>query len=329
MSEPTYRQALAHGLQLAWRHKQLWLLGFFATFLGQVGLTDFIVKFFVVSKQYVAYPLFFHIPRLLKVVGQGFGDMNLRADQWLWLIWLGLFLIAALAIIIFVATVSQGALISEIATFIKRPHKGHINTDRSWQDGRRHFGRLFFLQILKKLTLCLLVTVVGFGLFIAMTSGSRLDQIMFSLLFLLGAVFAVLLSFLFLYAAAYVVIEEHTIREALQAAWRLFTSHWLVSLEIGCILFLANLVAGGVVGLGMIFFVLELAILWFLGLFVGGALLWSIGLLVASAIFVVFVILLGTLLTTFTTSVWTYLFMKMHKEGIHSRLIHFFRRSRA
>ncbi|OGH68500.1 MAG: hypothetical protein A3J66_00225 [Candidatus Magasanikbacteria bacterium RIFCSPHIGHO2_02_FULL_47_14] len=325
MTEPTYRQALAHGLQLVWRHKQLWLLGFFATFLGQVGLTDFIVKFFVVTKQYVAYPLLFQTPRLLKIVGQGFVDMELSADQWLWLTWLGIFFLAAFFMLVFVATASQGALISGISTFIKRPHKGHINTENAWKEGRRHFGRLFFLQILKRVVLWALVTVVGFGLFVAVTTTSRVDHVLFSFLFLLGGLFAVILSFIFLYSAAYVVIEEYGVSEALRASWRLFINHWLVSLEIGFILFLANLIAGAIVGVGMVFFVLELAVVWFFGLFVGGPIFWSIGLLVASAIFVTFVIFLGTLLTTFTTSVWTYLFMKMHKEGIRSRLVHLFR----
>jgi len=45
---------------------------------------------------------------------------------------------------------------------------------------------------------------------------------------------------------------------------------------------------------------------------------------IGGAFFLLFVFLLWSFFQVFTVSVWTYLFMKMHKEGVRSRVIGFF-----
>jgi len=65
-------------------------------------------------------------------------------------------------------------------------------------------------------------------------------------------------------------------------------------------------------------------LLWFIAVLTGKAVLFTLGMVIGGAFFLLFVFLLWSFFQVFTVSVWTYLFMKMHKEGVRSRVIGFF-----
>jgi hypothetical protein len=133
-----------------------------------------------------------------------------------------------------------------------------------------------------------------------------------------------ILSFLLVYAVGYVVVENQKLIPALRNAWRMFTDHWFVSLEIGFIMIVLNVLALALVIFGLYVFFLPSLFMWSLASVLQSQALFMTGVIVGFTLFVLYMALIASMFTVFTTATWTYLFTKMHKKGIKSRLVHLF-----
>jgi hypothetical protein len=329
-AEPTYRQALSHAWDIARNHPLLWIFGFFATFLGQMGLLDIFVHTAAAADGFVVgFPFLFDIVTLFSTMIEGFKNMGPSLSNWGWFVWLAAFFIAVKLLLIFVATVSQGALIHGVNQSIRgrRTTKKKINTTKAWHAGTGHFWRLFFINLAKRVTILVMAGIVGLATVGLATSGSVGGTVFFTLSFSFALIFGMILSFLAVYAAAYVVIEEMSFGDAVFSAWRLFANHTLVSLEVGLLLLLANVVAGVLAIAGMLLFVVHMGLFFALTLIIGSQLVWFLGAFIGVLGLILLVTFLGTILTVFATSVWTYLFVRMHKKGVKSRVMHMLRLS--
>lgn len=325
MREPTYRQAFSHGWEIARKHKLLWIFGFFATFLGQMGLLDFIVKsFLAVGRQGLGYTEFLNFPAVMSTFFESLGQLRFGLSGWAWMVWLGAFFIGLKILLIFVSVVSQGALVAGVGQTLNILKRKDINTGKAWHEGVGHFWRIFCLNVIKRVAVMCMALVVGFSAFNMAATPSSLNKAVFIVLIILAALVGMILSFLIVYAVAYVVLEQHRFGQSLKSAWQLFIKHALVSLEVGILLIGLNVAAGFVALIGGLLFMGHMAIMWALTMVTGISLIWSTGFVIGVVALVLFVVLIGTLLTVFTTSVWTYLFAKMHKEGIGSRIVHLF-----
>jgi hypothetical protein len=87
-----------------------------------------------------------------------------------------------------------------------------------------------------------------------------------------------------------------------------------------------NVLLGIVAVLGMFLISLPIYIIWFITYFASGNYFWILLSGMMPALFIFLVAWFGSLFTVFSTSIWTYLFVKMHKEGIFSRILHLFRK---
>jgi len=167
-------------------------------------------------------------------------------------------------------------------------------------------------------SILVLVNVVDF---------SVLNFILFLLGFLLACLVGLFATVLTIYAAGYVVVEEHGLKDAIENAWRLFIKHWLVSLEIGVVVLCCEILLIFVAIWGIALLFLPGVLIWLLSLFTFSSTMWIAGSTISIILSTIFVMVLGSIFTVFTTGVWTYLFMKMHQEGILSRIISVFHRS--
>lgn len=323
MKEPTYRQAVSHGWHIATRHPLLWIFGFFAAFLGQLGLMDFVVQMSLAQQQFAWYPLLFQWTDYLRGIIDAMIGYGFSGSQILWGIWMLIFALGVVAFLAFISVSSQGALIHGIAQSIGVRKRKQINVAKAWHAGTGHFWRLFALAAIKKLAIGGLALLLGFSLYNAVIAGQHTGELtIYFLLYLVVSAIGVIVSLLTVYAAGYVVIEEYSFWDALHEAWYLFREHWLVSLEIGAMVLLANIVAHAVVLMLGVFILIEMAILWAIALAAGSALMWMLMMLLGGFVLVIGMAFVGTLLSVFTTSMWTYLFMKMHHKGVKSRILH-------
>ncbi len=324
MKEPLYRQAFSFGWQFTRRHKFLWVYGFFAAALGHMGIFDILTKVSTaVFRANMAIPevtVFLRLPILHG--GRWVDFFSERGVDGVWAIWLVIVLLGILAFFTVVAVVSQGALIHASAQG-KSSHD--IAQDyREWHAGVSHFWRLFVLHATKKCMIGFFALLAGWSAYTAVLSPTASNLLAFLGIFLVVTILGLILSFFVIYAAGYIVVEEHSFGEAIISAWRLFTSHWLTSLEVGALFLGLNILLALFGTLGFLVLLLPTALFWFIVVIIGSPTLFTVVLMFLLFCFVTFVMLLGSVFTVFSTSVWTYLFMHMHRYGVKSSILHWF-----
>ncbi len=321
MHEPTYRQALKVSWRLAWNHKILWIFGLFAAFWGQIGLMDLLSKLSL-STSYLGFsPVWWMTPRVWFDTNI-FSSLNLGASGWIWLVWLSIIILGFLVMFLFVSTVSQVAIIKVTSQMIKSDKLPDI--DKAWHAGSKHFWRLLFLNVIKKMILVFLGFFLG-GLAILLASiNSGLDVFLFVILFLVLASIGAIVSFLAVYAAGYIVVENYKLGEAIKKAWDLFIKHWLVSVEVGLIIMVLNLALAVVAVAGLVLVFFPSLLFWLGAVLLYNPILILIGTLLGLVLFMLFIFMVVAVFSVFNISIWTYLFCKMHHEGVKSRIVHYF-----
>ena len=75
---------------------------------------------------------------------------------------------------------------------------------------------------------------------------------------------------------------------------------------------------------GMMILFLPTLISWAIVNVTGSLSLWFVGLMVGVGLNALFIMLVASVFSVFIISTWTYLFMKMHKTGVKSRVMHYF-----
>jgi hypothetical protein len=142
----------------------------------------------------------------------------------------------------------------------------------------------------------------------------------------MGAIFlSIVVTVVTMYAACGVCLEQQRLKESLVCAWELFRDHWLVTLEIALLLMLAQLLLGFIFLLGFVLVYGELLILLILvNAFALPAFFYTVTSFFTLLAFVLFIMFGLAGFSVMSTSVWTYVYVGMHKKGIKSRLIHFF-----
>ncbi len=325
MKEPRYIDALKAGWDLAWHHKSLWVFGFFATLLGQMGVVELLSKSTMGAARLYDPSVWVYLWHTFSglSVGEMFAQFN--PAQWMAFVWLLVLLIGLVMAFILVAVVSQGAIVHSTSRYIARRGKFE-DSSTSWHASSKHVWKLLGLNILRKIVIVLFVIFVMWGTINALITPSGWDLLLFLFLFLLAVLMGMILSFLLIYAVGYVVIEEAGFIESMRKAWRLFTNHWLVSFEIGFILLILNIVVLVLLLAGLYILFLPSLFMWSIAATVGSGTIFMIGLVIGLVLFMMYVVLIGTIFNVFTTATWTYLFTKMHKTGLVSHVVHLFRK---
>jgi len=283
-----------------------------------MGMLELVMKVGLVGSNYAFFPNWILLPEF---VGSPFlqDSFTLPIDGWMWFLWLVVVFIGFGLLFIFVSVASQGALVHSTAQFVRK--KKLLDIDVAWQAGTKHFWRLFFLNLLKKIALLAFAILMGFATVNVIINASGADFIIFVLLFILVVIVGMILSFLAIYAAGYVVVEEYSLGNAIEAAWKLFLDHWLVSIEVGLIILFLNIVLGVVVLASFFLLFLPTLFLWVIAIQIVSSTLYFIAMMAGLALFLLFIVFAGSVFSVFTTASWTYLFMKMHKHGIGSRVL--------
>lgn len=318
--EPTYREAWHHAWRILLEHKILWPLGLFATFLGQMGLLEFVTKFFTALKQGNSSESWGNLPSILASVASFFTEIRLPLDKWIWAIWLWIIVFGILLLFLFVALVSQGALV--YVTGQKLKSKTVINVAHAWSAGVKHFWRLFSVHLVRKTIILGLTILIGQATIRAINHSSEVSSLALVVILCISLALGFIISCLSIYTVGYIVIEEYSFWNALKGAWILFKEHILVSFEVGFVILIANVLVAILAFIGGAIFLSPLLLSWlFSGIITNGYLWFGIG---VSGIFcfVVYIVTLGSFFTLLTTSVWAYLFKKMHVSGIESRIVH-------
>lgn len=320
MKLPLYREAIQDGLDMAFRHKLLWVYGLFAALLGQLGIMEMLANATMAGSTYALYPHWLALPKLVALAGVF--SAGLPIEWSVWMLWVFGVLLAFGVLFVFLAVSSQGALIASAAASARK--RGLPNADKAWHAGVEHFWRLFFINAIRKVAIIGLAVAVGWGTWNAAVADTTTgwDLFLFFALFILAVLVGMGVSMVAVYAAGYVVVEEYGVFSALSAGWKLLRGHWLVSLEAGCLILVLNAVLALIAAIGLFLFAL-LAQFWeYMAILTRQYLFFNVMFGLALVVFILFIMAIGSVFTVFTTTVWTHLFMKMHKHGLLSKLLH-------
>lgn len=319
MKESIYIQATRSAWNFTWKNKALVAFGIFAAFLGQFGIIDFLGKLGLITGDAGRY---FNV---IASIGAQMREFAVRVSfsleskmlaYFLLMIFLGL-----ISVLVFIAIVSQGAIIYSVKQSIKNKPRDIL---KAWHVGAANFWRLFFVYFFKKIALMLVSIIVGVSAYAAFAIPSLVNNLFFLGVFLLFSFAGLVLSFVTVYTSIYVIVEKYAIGEAFGAAWNLLRNHLVVSFEIGILLLVFNLFLGVFAALGFLLFVLPAILIWFVVILASGSeIVLAAGFVAGIAVVTMYLIFIGAMFTIFTTYIWTYVFMKMNKESIKSRIVHY------
>ncbi len=317
-----YRPMLKQALRIAWRNKFLWFFGLFAVLFGNGG----------------AYNLGFS--NLKKVESQGMWLNNIKAmvqnwslkfsmidlnDLWSSISLSGIFLVLIIIILvvffIWLAVISQGALIYGAAKATKELEN---KFNEVFKHGINKFWPVFLLDIVFNailLIILILLSLPFFILFMSTTSSVLWQSILVVLSFIVWVPIAIMFSIIIKYALIYSVNENRHIGEALNKALHLFIKNWLVSLETGFILFLLNLITGLLLAVVLVFIALPFVILGMIAAqLASNSFLWLI-IILGLLTFIALVLWYGAFWNVFSTTVWIILFERIHNGVIYSKIL--------
>ncbi len=314
MKEPTYRQTLAHAWSITWHNKALWIFGLFSVLLGQFGFSDIFGQIWSVLDNAAMGGWAIFLPSI---------KLNWSGDtrSMLGIIWLAGICLALLVALVFLAVTSQGALISYAAEWFKT--KKHQKLSKPWGHGLKHFWSILFINILRKVFL--VSSLLSFGLVLSYFFNSEtLSQGFLSAFSLVIVLFlSLLISIISIYTLCALVIDGKGVMPAIKKSINIFSQHVLVSLEVGVLLMLLNFLLVIVLVVGSFFAFLPAVLIWLAAGATNTLVLAGVGLSVGIFLLLVFTVFVAGFFNAYTTSAWVFLYIKMHKEGINSRVVHF------
>jgi hypothetical protein len=311
MLDPTYRQALSHAWKLTWHHKIIWIAGMLSIFLGQLGLTNFVGE--LTGKLFTDNSWWPSSWGVVKLISN---------EQLFWFTWTMFIIVGAALFIVVTAACAQGALIMMALHW----YRSHMvpTLSSAWRAGSRHVGPILLINLLEKLCLSAVLAAVlsTTQLFDNSTAALFWQIVCVSL----GVLLALIISSVAIYSLGYVVLDNAPVVEAVARGWRLLSRHLLVSFELAVVLLACNALVLSAISFAAILAFVPSFIVSVTAAATGYAKLLTVAMVVYMFFATLFAILIGAAFNAFTTSAWMYLFMKMHGEGLTSRLSHFAQR---
>ncbi len=322
LHSPVYRQVLRQAWTITIKNKQLWILGFFATFLSNVGVYDILLRGIQGSVNRGALQTLFVTgdPLALSVVSIPLTLWQI-GSKLVFVIPVAIIAAALITLFISFAVISQGGIMFACAKTAKGMKFDFKDALRA---GVANFWPLLSTNIVSKVLASLLLCGIGYPVFLVLSHSGTLPLLLYFALFLILVPAALAVSFLGLFTGAGLITKKLSLSDALKTAWTQFSTHWLVSLEMAFII----LALGFLVTVGIILAVLILSVPFIVLAVVAGSFAGSTGasfvFLVAFAVLLFTAIVIGSAFTTFQLSAWTLLYLRFVEKGAVAKIIRFF-----
>ena len=321
----SYRFFLKQAWNITKRYRYLWFFGLFASLIALGGEYQIISQglnnnpggSFVSIGVFMLYNLF--NPSFYA----GIGSLAASNPAALWSLITALLLALALIIImVYLAIVSQAALVEHSAQIIlNKKKKIGLSINEGLASGRKHFWSLLGLNISGNIIITFSFLIISLPLVFLFITDTSVLTLAYTLLFVIFVPISLSIAFIIKYAIAARVLENLSFVAAMEKGWKIFQNNWLVSLEMSLILFLINF-AVGVVTIAVIslFFLplLLLSLQLYLPLLTALSFILTLAaMLVAASIF-----------NTFQISTWTSLYIHLQEKKGLSKLERIFQRQR-
>jgi hypothetical protein len=304
MEKINYSDILKKSWRITRRNKFLWWFGFFLT-LGGGGGFNFNLPFGsgTSGKQ-----------EKIAVAIQDF-----IARYWQWIVSGVIFLLVVFLALLIMRIISQAGLI-KAANIIDL---GKLTTFKeSFFEGRKYFWKVFLLGLLVTIFVSGVIIVLFTPVvFLAFFRSYTLAVILGVLAFIITLVLAIVTSYVKKYAAIYLVLSNLSIRDSLENAYLLFRKNIMASIIFSLLL----LVAGIIVGLGILIFLFTLAIIFIIPGIISYLLLQGAGVttiaILGFLLAIVFVIFIQSIFHTFMQTSWVLFFKEIASVKIEEAVV--------
>jgi hypothetical protein len=321
-----HREVIKQSWKIVWRSKYLWFFGFFAVFFsGHSGL-EIITRGLGIEAK--TMPLI--DTKTLAETGifnmQSVANLGklLMKDPFSTVV-LMLILLLILVIVLFViwlSNVSQAAIVNNVACISE-------NKDTNFQEGvmtgMKSFWPVFILNIFKKVAIFIIFALMSLPLLMSEGAINLVPgNIIFSILFVLLVPVIVSLAFVVNFAISYVVIKKEKFNSAVKQAIGLFTKNWLVSIEMGFLIYLVSLLVSFGAILLMLLLVTPFLLLSYFAMTIQSVGLFGVVIAAAFIAFILIIVFFGAILSTFQNSASTLFFIKLVGGGGTSKIVRVF-----
>ncbi|MFH1173035.1 MAG: hypothetical protein V1692_00725 [bacterium] len=325
---PILKQAWFH----TWRHKFLWLFGFFAAWLGTSGEYELFIRSF--DRINEKGSLLININQFIATTGvfsaNTVNNLKMLATtrplDLVWLILLFLVIILAGLFIVWAVVTAQGSLISSIRKVAK-------NQPANFQDGLdaglAKFWPILWLNLIYRLIVFILFLALGVifayffaNVFVSSQANAGLGSfILFLVGFIIFLPLVFVVSFIIRYAACYAVIKNFRFKEAIRQGILLFAKNWLISLELSLILLFLHIAVA--IAIILLVIVVGAPLILLLSMLYAMSFAFGFYTVVMITIFILLavIILAVSLFSTYLWSCWTLLFLQLTEKGGTSKLV--------
>lgn len=314
-SQSLYREVLSKAWMFTWSNKRLWILGFFATFLQTSGIIEVILRIFsripqsgwdLTTVVQNAYPGAAFVGGLMSV-----GKNATASAQAIGVL---LIIVALFALTLWVIGSMEGGLIWS-ASKRKVP-----SITKTFLQGRRFAWSIVGLHVLAKLLLAVCFITVSLPLFLVVQHNIFQNLLVSVISLLIFFPLVLVVSFTAIYAVCAIVIKQQRLPHAIETAWRMFKSYWVISLETAVILFGISM-AGG---LAIVIFVLLLSIpatlITVAAIIAGSGAISTVVMAMILIVAIIAILVTGSFITTLQLVTWTFMFERLSKQGALSKL---------
>lgn len=318
MEKSIYRETLKSAWDIAKNNKILWIFGLFAALLGNGGEYQILAQAAEkVGRDSILSP-FSQLGSASFWRGIYQISVYNPIDFILSLI-VVLSLLFLVGFIIWLVMTSQVALISAV---YKKILKKNVNFQDEISSSKEKFVPILAINVLAKLLIGFILFLIGLPLLLlASKINSALVLFLYIIIFILLIPAAFIISFLAKYSAAYIVLKNKCLIDAIRSAWELFLKNWIISLEMAFILFLLNIVIGFAVILIITLIALPFIAMAIIYSFAGLQFAFWMVIILISVISLAIIGFTGAILSAFQWSGWIILFKRLtSKETVLSKI---------
>lgn len=323
-SPTLYRHVIADAWKLSWRHKFLWVYGFFAAFLATGGIYDVVIRGWndaTVRRIFRSLPRADAIPSIPEILSGGItSDGLLSLPFWAYAAFAVIGIVAAA--LLWASVISQGALVAAGSEMRSGRAPGHQTVFRA---GLSRFWPVLGVNFFSRLVVAgtLFVTALPVGRLLLEQSPRA--AILYILSFLVFVPVALIISLLTMFSIAAIVVRKESFMRGVGIAWATFSRHWLVALEMAFVLLALDILFAAGVFVGLFVLVLPFAFLLLMVQLAGTQVSLAIVLALAAIAFLIFIIAAAGWMTTFRYAAWTMLYLRLEERGGASKIVRIFR----
>ena len=317
-----YRDILKRSAGIAWSHKNLWFFGIFAALLEGIGQYTMTISRSPVDRTNGTFSAL----ALLNSQGNIFVNLiNLfHTDPTSAIIFSTFILIVIIfcLFILWLAVISQGGLINNAAAIIKNNiKKGDLPIRDGLEKGIKKFWPVLAYNLIGAALVAFFAALAGLPLVYLSGSSGLNVFILYIVLFIIFIPITLMIYFLTKYAIIFTIVKDRKFVDSIGDAFRLFGKYWLISLEMGLILFMIDFLA--ILALALVILIVAIPymfaarILSLLFYMVAGAdVFFQFSIMAGVFLSLIFVVWVGATLTVFKTTAWTDIFISLvEKKG--------------